>query len=206
MIKITAPALVFFWFRSLQITKLPERPPSDTVLIFWHKHIFAVIAYLSNFSREQSITALVSASEDGKLLQTLLSAFHFKIIEGSSSEGGYRSLLSLQEELVSGTTVLITPDGPKGPVGKLKSGVIQLARYSGKPIVCVHAQYQTWWELKSWDRAIIPKPFTRCELIFSDPFFINRNASEFEQSELRNKLEASLDGDQTCRRMEESLL
>ena len=206
VLHIVASPLISLWFRSLHIKNLSECPSNDTVLLFWHRHIFAVIAYLSRCSHERAITALVSGSEDGKLLQSLLKEFHFSIVQGSSTGGGFSSLLGMQKELHKGSIVLITPDGPKGPAGKLKPGALFLARYSGKPIVCVHARYHRYWKLSSWDQAILPKPFTSCELIFSEPFFIERNASEFEQTELINTLETTLDGDKTCRRMEESLL
>ncbi len=193
------------WFKSLNLSKSPVELPNDKVLLFWHCHIFCVIAYLWRFRRERSM-ALVSGSEDGKLLQTLLKAFGFNIIEGSSSNGGFGSLLKAEQELRKGATILITPDGPKGPPQKLKPGAILLARYSSRPIICVHALYQGCWQLDSWDKAVIPKPFTRCEILFSEPFFIDRHTSEFMQTELRNKLETSLNGIQTCRRMEESLI
>jgi lysophospholipid acyltransferase (LPLAT)-like uncharacterized protein len=206
LIKLIVFPLISLWFRSLQLSKKAVELPKDTILLFWHRHIFAVIAYLSRFSSERSLVALVSGSEDGRLLQTLLNAFGFSVVEGSSSDGGFGSLLKAEKILQNGATILITPDGPKGPAEKIKSGAILLARYSAKPIVCVHAQYQGFWQLGSWDRAILPKPFTHCEIISSKPFFIDRKVPEIIQTELKNRLEASLDGDQTCRRMEESLL
>jgi len=176
--------------------------PENGILVFWHQHIFAVIAYLSRFSKTSSITALVSGSGDGKMLQSVLKAFHFHIVEGSSTEGGFSSLLNLGRNLKEGDIILITPDGPKGPPEIVKPGAMHLAKYSGKPLIAIHVQYSNFRQLKSWDRGILPIPFSRCKMIFSDPLTLYREASEIEMTELQNKLESSLHGRQSHSRME----
>lgn len=179
--------------------------PKNGIFIFWHKHIFAVIAFLSCYSKLHNITALVSGSEDGKMLQLVLKALHFRVIEGSSSEGGYSSLLNLHRNVKDNEIILITPDGPTGPTGILKPGAFHLARFSGKPITAIHVEYGSCWQAHSWDRAFIPKPFSKCEIAFSDSLLLNREAPAYEMTELENKLESSLNGNQSCRRMEKSL-
>lgn len=204
-VKITAPVVIFLWFRTLRFGISIGKIPENGILIFWHRHIFAVIAYLLRFSKTSSITALVSGSKDGKMLQSVLKAFHFNVVEGSSSEGGFSSLLHLERSLKADQTILITPDGPKGPPEIIKPGALHVARYSEKPLIAIHVKYSSHWQLKSWDRAVLPIPFSRCEMIFSDPLTLRRESSEIEMTELQNKLELSLHGHQSHSRMEKSL-
>ena len=205
IVQLIAPVVIFLWFKSLRLTFSGVKIPVDGIAAFWHRHIFAVIAYLSGFTRERYIAALVSGSSDGKLLQSVLKVFHFNIVEGSSGEGGFLSLLYLERNLLGDEILLITPDGPKGPPDVLKPGVLYLARVSGKKISAVHVRYEKTWALKSWDGAIIPKPFSKCEIVFSEPMMLNRDASDFEITEFQHRLESNLHGYQTHRRMEESL-
>ncbi|MBL7960143.1 DUF374 domain-containing protein [bacterium] len=147
----------------------------------------------------------MSGSQDGKMLQSLLKAFHFNIVEGSSTEGGFSSLLQLERSLKADQIILITPDGPKGPPEIIKPGALHVARFSEKPLIAIHVKYGSHWQLNSWDRALLPKPFSGCEMIISDPLPVNRNTSEIEMTELQNKLELSLHGNQSHSRMEQSL-
>ncbi|MBL7994117.1 DUF374 domain-containing protein [bacterium] len=204
-IKITGPAIIFLWFRTLRIEVSIDKIPKNVILVFWHRHIFAAIAYLSRLSKRSPITALVSGSKDGKMLQSALKALHFNIVEGSSSEGGFSSLLHLERSLKADQVILITPDGPKGPPEVMKPGALHVARYSEKPLIAIHVKYSSHWQLNSWDRALLPKPFSRCEMIFSDPLPINRNTPEFEMKELQNKLELSLHGHQSHCRVEKPI-
>jgi Kdo2-lipid IVA 3' secondary acyltransferase len=180
-------------------------PAQNSILVFWHQHIFAVISYLSHFSQKQNITALVSGSEDGKMLQSLLKTFHFNIIQGSSTKDGYESLLRLQRNTADDEIILITPDGPKGPPTELKSGALHAARYSGKPLIAMYVCYEKFWQLKSWDRGVIPKPFSQFAITFSEPIYIDRDSSEPELKELKDKIESDLNGNKTRRRVEEPL-
>lgn len=205
LVKITAPVVIFLWSRSLRLTTSGKTLPKNGILVFWHQHIFAVIAYLSRFSTEQPITALVSGSDDGKILQIILKAFHFNIVEGSSTKGGFPSLLHLERNFGADEILLITPDGPKGPAATLKPGALHLAKFSSKPLTAVHVIYHNFWRLNTWDRAFLPKPFSTCDIVFSDPVLVNRKTSEFELTELQNKLESYLHGHQSHSGVEESI-
>jgi hypothetical protein len=194
--------LIFLWFKSLRWPGCNIRLQKSSILIFWHCHIFSVIAYLTRFNEPKHISALVSGSEDGRLLQALLRYFSFNIIEGSSSIGGYESLLQLRRKSKQGGIVLITPDGPRGPAGQLKPGAIYLARISGNPLICADVQYENFWQLKSWDRARIPKPFSNCRIFFSEPQFVAPDLNEPELTSLNQNIETHLNGHQTFSGME----
>jgi lysophospholipid acyltransferase (LPLAT)-like uncharacterized protein len=90
----------------------------------------------------------------------------------------------------SGGDVVITPDGPRGPVYKLQPGIIKVAQMTGAPIVPVHTQCSAYWELRSWDGFRIPKPFSTITATFESSFTIPRLISKEAFEQERSGLEA----------------
>jgi lysophospholipid acyltransferase (LPLAT)-like uncharacterized protein len=110
-------------------------------------------------------------------------------VRGSSSRRGVAALVGLKRELSSGTDVCLTPDGPRGPRYVLQAGAVKLAQSSGAPLVPVHVRFSSAWRLKTWDRFVIPKPFSRVTVTFSDPIHIPRVLEEAEFENRRLELE-----------------
>ena len=100
---------------------------------------------------------------------------------------GAAALLELSDVLNSGHDVLITPDGPRGPAYELGPGIIFLAQKTGAPVVPVHMEYSSCWRVKSWDRFIIPRPFSKVRVIVGQPQQIRSTSTpeEFETERLR---------------------
>ena len=100
---------------------------------------------------------------------------------------GASALLELSEILASGRDVLLTPDGPRGPVYELGQGIIFLAQKTGARVVPVNMEYSSCWRVKSWDRFIIPKPFSKVRVIIGQPQDVRSTSSdeEFEDERLR---------------------
>ena len=90
-------------------------------------------------------------------------------VRGSTTRGGGRALLGLIRELKNGRTVVLTPDGPRGPVGVFQAGALVAAQRAGVPVVTVAVQVDRAWRLNSWDRFIVPKPFARLSVAFGEP-------------------------------------
>jgi len=141
---------------------IEEGGPSDfytrpLILCFWHEAIFP-----STYGfRNQQIAVLTSQSFDGEYIGRIISKFGYTPVRGSSSRGGARALLQSRRILEKGLTVAFTTDGPRGPALVAKPGPITLARSSGIPIVPFHLAVERAWRLNSWDRSLIPKPFSR---------------------------------------------
>jgi lysophospholipid acyltransferase (LPLAT)-like uncharacterized protein len=89
--------------------------------------------------------------------------------------------------LASGRDVVITPDGPRGPVYELGPGIILLAQKSGAPVFPANLEYSRCWRLKSWDRFILPRPFSKIRVIFGPPHHVALTSSDeaFEAERLR---------------------
>jgi lysophospholipid acyltransferase (LPLAT)-like uncharacterized protein len=130
---------------------------------------------------------LISASRDGELLADAIKRFDYDIVRGSSSRLGASAILQLTEVLASGRDVVITPDGPRGPAYELGPGIIFLAQKSGAPVVPVNMEYSSYWRLKSWDRFIVPRPFSKVRVIIGQPHRVKSTSTdeEFEAERLR---------------------
>ncbi len=116
-------------------------------------------------------TALVSKSNDGEILTNLLRKFSYKIIRGSSSKDGKKAI----EEILNDkdlTSVVLTPDGPRGPSNVIKNGALILSNKLNIPIIPVKIRYNKFFVLrKSWDKFKIPYPFSKCEVTFGNEYF-----------------------------------
>ena len=182
------------WARTL---RLQVEDPHDVVgfvlrqpVIFaiWHNRLLMLPRVFDpSFPTRQSY-GLISASRDGDLIAQFIERSGYGTIRGSSSRKGVIALRQLVETLVSGTgNVLVTPDGPRGPVYQVSQGIIFLAQKSGAPIVPIHMEYSSCWRLKSWDRFVVPRPFARLRAIFGAPIHIAalEGAGQFEAEQSR---------------------
>jgi lysophospholipid acyltransferase (LPLAT)-like uncharacterized protein len=124
--------------------------------------------------------ALVSRSGDGDLTESLLRGFGYGVIRGSSSRGGARALREMLDALRAGSVLIITPDGPRGPMHSMSPGLVWMARATGYAVVPCGFVCNRAWRLQSWDRFTIPKPFARLAFVFGKPIRIPRHATNPE--------------------------
>jgi len=157
------------------------------IAALWHNRLLLISFVLKKFFPDRPGAGLISASRDGDLIADATQRFGFDVVRGSSSRMGATALLELSEILASGRDVLLTPDGPRGPAYELGPGVIFLAQKTGVPVVPVNMEYSSCWRVKSWDRFIIPKPFSKVRVIIGPPQQIRptSTAEEFEEERLR---------------------
>jgi len=135
------------------------------VILVWHGQ--QLIGFY--FFRRRRYGILNSLSRDGDFSAAILKRFGWKIVRGSSSRGGVRGLIELIRLLRRGVIVGLTPDGPSGPLHQVKPGAVYLGQKTGAPLIPVAFVPEKYWEVNSWDRFIIPKPFTRCVAHFGPP-------------------------------------
>ena len=153
----------------------------------WHSRLLIFPFVLRRFFSNRGGAALISASRDGELLANAIKRFDFDVVRGSSSRLGARAILQLTGVLASGRDVVITPDGPRGPAYELGPGIIFLAQKSGAPVVPVNMEYSSYWRLKSWDRFILPRPFSKVRVIIGQSHHVRSTSTpeEFETERLR---------------------
>ncbi len=166
--------------KTLEIIKINEKPVSkleeenkNYVFAFWHGKM--LIPWYIN--RKQNFSALVSRSKDGDILANLLQKWKYDVSRGSSHSGGKEALEEILLKANSKKNVSITPDGPTGPIYKMKAGAVITAKKSRIPIVLVGVFNSRKYVLKSWDKFEIPKMFSKSVLVFSEPIYIDENLS-----------------------------
>ncbi len=163
-------------------------PPNERYIgALWHNRLLLLPFVIKRYLPERRGAALISASRDGALLADLVERFGFEVVRGSSSRKGASAIRQLAEVIAHGKDVVITPDGPRGPTYELGQGIIFLAQQSGAEVVPINMEYSSCWRLKSWDRFILPKPFSRVRVIFGAPHRVAQTASEagFERERMR---------------------
>ena len=137
-------------------------------LICWHGRTLIPTYYF----RGRGFGTLISLSRDGGLMAEYQRTLGMFVIRGSSSRRGMTAVREALTFFKSGGVMLLTPDGPRGPTEIVQPGVLFLTRKSGKPIIPGGISASPCWRLKSWDRFLIPKPFSRAAIVFGDPFFV----------------------------------
>ena len=192
--------LIAFGFRLLQLWARTLRYQIDDranvlgkpvagnyIAALWHNRLLLISFVLNKFFPDRPGAGLISASRDGDLIADVTQRFGFDVVRGSSSRMGASALLELSEILASGRDVLLTPDGPRGPVYELGPGIIFLAQKSGAAVLPMNMEYSNCWRVKSWDRFIMPRPFAKVRVIIGPPQQIRSTSTpeEFENERLR---------------------
>ena len=138
-------------------TPIGHMVAGPTVFAFWHCSMLTCAHRFRNLD----IAILISRSFDGELIARTVERLGFVAVRGSSSRGGAAGLRGMQEAYAAGHRCAFTADGPRGPARVVKAGPVQLAELTGATwIGAYHAQPSRAWYLKSWDRFMIPKPFS----------------------------------------------
>ncbi len=165
---------------------------APAIWIFWHNRLFIIPWAYRRALGKRPGAALTSASKDGEIVAAFLGNFDIHAVRGSSSRRGVAALIELIRLAREGYTIGITPDGPRGPRYTLNPGVITLAQKTGAAVCPVRVHYSSCWQIKSWDRFMIPKPFSRVEVVLQplEKVAATNNEAEFEAE--RARIEAGL--------------
>jgi lysophospholipid acyltransferase (LPLAT)-like uncharacterized protein len=158
------------------------------VLAFWHGTM--LVPWFVH--RDKNFAAIVSKSKDGKLLERVLKPMNYTIVRGSSHTGGSVALGILVDYAKNEKSIAITPDGPKGPARKLKAGAVITAKRANIPLILLGVGYRNKVELSSWDKFQVPKLFSKVNLIYSEPVYIDKDLSYNDTSRVILECERKL--------------
>lgn len=136
---------------------VPATVPARGIFCFWHRCTLPAGWYF----RKSHCSILISRSFDGELIARTLRLLGFGTVRGSSSRGGASGLLGMRDLLASSLPVAFTADGPLGPIYQTKIGPVKLAAMTGESIRSFYLLPQRAWTVRSWDRFLIPRPFSR---------------------------------------------
>lgn len=188
------PPLAYFLIRLTNLSyrmevegwaEVKEKFAEDNSLLFsiWHGTLW-VPAY---FLRVLKIYALASLSRDGSYIAKVLEKLGWNMVRGSSSRGASRSLLKLYRKLKNGGSAAITPDGPTGPRHEVKAGIIFLQEKADSLIVPVGVDACWKKNFGSWDKFLLPLPFSKTALVFGKPFKFEEGLEMEAKQQLLNQ-------------------
>jgi lysophospholipid acyltransferase (LPLAT)-like uncharacterized protein len=158
------------------------------ILALWHGRILPA----TPFWRDRGVVAITSENFDGEWIARVMSRFGYGAARGSTSRGGVRALVQLKHLVKLGHPTAFTVDGPRGPAECAQPGVIWLAKATGQPILPFHIEAAAGWRVRSWDRALVPRPFTRVTVAVGPPFLVDADVDDAEFEQRRVDLEVEL--------------
>lgn len=158
------------------------------IAAIWHSRIL-MFAYLY---RGWRASILVSRSEDGEIIARILEEQGFETVRGSTRKGGRRALAALIQRVRKGGSAVIIPDGPQGPRLRVQPGIILLSQKTGIPIYPMTCSVRRAKIFSSWDRFMLPLPFTEGLVVFGDPVSVPADADDAGREASRLRLESEL--------------
>ena len=178
-------------------TKLPKKP---CVVVFWHGRLAMMsFAYrrwwLRDFGGKRRAKVIISDHKDGEIITRVISHFGIGAIRGSSFKGGARALMGAIKEIKSGTDVIITPDGPRGPLHSVADGAVILAQRLNLDIYALNYEASSFWKFRSWDEMVLPKPFSCINYSLSAPLSLTGLSLDAGKEAIRQLLFASAEQD-----------
>jgi lysophospholipid acyltransferase (LPLAT)-like uncharacterized protein len=158
------------------------------IMAFWHGRVLTA----TYFFRRRGIVVMISENFDGEWIARIIESFGFRTSRGSTSRGGRRALLQLKREMEQGRPSGFAVDGPRGPARNAQPGAVWLAKLTGNPVVPFHMEASSHWNLKTWDRTQIPRPFSTVALAVGAPIDVPAEADEATLEAKRVELEHAL--------------
>jgi len=172
----------------------PEIPRSfwekgiSAIGAFWHGRLLMMpLAY-----KGTNLSFLVSPHRDGQVVGKALERFGFRPILGSTSRKGFSAFKKMIKANQNGFDIALTPDGPRGPRYQVQIGVMELAKLTGRPIVPCTFSASKRKIFKTWDRFLLPYPFSRGVFIWGEPIHVDPNGNRTHLEERRALLERRL--------------
>jgi hypothetical protein len=165
-----------------------ERTERRFILAFWHRHLLLMpYAY-----KGRRISVLVSQSQDGELIARTVARLGIDSSRGSSSRGGIAGMRSLLRKAAEGWDIAFTPDGPRGPLREVQPGVILAAAATGLPIQPVAIAASRAKLLRSWDRFLVPLPFSTVHIVYGELLSVERRGDlDQAAAELKRRLDGA---------------
>ena len=187
--KVTLPPLGyllmrFYWYTSKKNFHVTgEITQEQSIVVCWHGELLMSPQAYRYFHKKQLASGIISRHFDGEMIARILMLFSIVPLRGSSSRGAKQVLLEAFRALKKGDDLLVTPDGPRGPRHTISDGAIALAHKAKAPVLTVNYIPKAYWQLGSWDKFVIPRPFSTIDF-----YLENVSLEGMELDEARNFL------------------
>lgn len=161
------------------------------IVAIWHQRILLILSYAGRFSGYKP-SVMISQSRDGEMIADIVSRLNFRPVRGSSSRGGKEALGVMITDLAQNPLAAHVLDGPQGPRGIIKPGLIVMAQSTGVPICPIYVSVNKAWVLNSWDRMLIPKPFSTITVRWDDLICVPEKLDSENFERLRKQIESRM--------------
>ncbi|NDV61349.1 lysophospholipid acyltransferase family protein [Puniceicoccales bacterium CK1056] len=189
------------WMKTLEfedlvsLNRVVNKAPTGTIFLLWHNRLFPLMSALVRVGVEgREFHGLVSASRDGGQLSYFMESIGVKPIRGSSSRRGAVAARELLKVLNKGHHIAITIDGPRGPCYEAQLGASLLVQLTGAPVVLLGAECESCRSLRSWDRFIIPRPFSRVKIKMDHLALDSRETGKEQRKVIQQLIQKQLSG------------
>jgi len=186
--------VISFTLRVKEIGKEKEakliKEGKPVILSFWHGRLFYIPYYFRKTSSRWRI--LISSSNDGEMITQTISWFGYGKVRGSSFKDARRALIGLKRAVDEGYSVAMIADGSRGPCEKMQMGALMVSKLSGAAAIPFTVTFSKYWKMKSWDRFLLPKPFSEAVVIYGDPVVVPPDSPSEILEEKRIELEENL--------------
>ncbi len=190
---VLVPAILYLLMRLIWLSSrkrfhyITPITQEQYVCVCWHSELFMTPLAYRRIHPKHTVNAIISQHFDGELIAGTLGYMGVKSMRGSSSKGAARVLLQALKAMEAGEEVMISPDGPRGPRYHMSEGAIALAQKLHLPIFIINYTASRCWQLRSWDRFVIPKPFSTIDF-YIQGVSVGGMESEEAKSFLREKM------------------
>lgn len=188
------PPIGTFLIRLIYLTNrkrfhLPKNIPSEPVIFaFWHGDLLMQPYLYYQFRLNPKANVLISDHFDGQIIARIMHYFKLGTIHGSTTRGGAKVLIQGLKSLSQGYDIGITPDGPKGPRHEMSDGVVIMAQKRKTKVIVYSCVPSHYWQLPSWDRFTVPKPFGTLDFYTSEPIDLDGLEMEVAKALIKAKL------------------
>ena len=161
---------------------------------YWHQqHLFCAWYMLKQIKRGMNVGFLVSPSVDGEIPAKIVASRGATVIRGSSTHTGAQALRDMYQIITrQKVSPVTTSDGPTGPIFKFKPGAVMLSQMTKAPMLPIACAAKKAWYLGSWDRFMIPKPFTQVVVAVGAPVSVAEAQPGYSPSAVQAQMEQSI--------------
>jgi len=165
-----------------------QQQDKSIIVAMWHGDLLMQPLNYRHFRPNGKIKVIVSEHRDGETIKKVVEHLGVGSLSGSSTRGGAKALIGALKALKKGIDVAITPDGPKGPIYSVADGIVVIAQKTKANIMVHSCIPSSYWQLKSWDKFIVPKPFGTIDFYISEPFTLDGLDMEKAKELIKNKM------------------
>jgi lysophospholipid acyltransferase (LPLAT)-like uncharacterized protein len=163
-------------------------PKENIIVAMWHGDLLMQPLNYRHFKKDGQIKVIVSEHRDGETIRKVVNHFGVGALSGSSTRGGAKALIGAIKAIKNGIDVAITPDGPKGPIYGVADGIVAISQKTKAKILPFSCVPTSYWQMKSWDKFIVPKPFGKIDFYIGEPFDINDLDIQDAKDKIKSKL------------------